>query len=209
MKRIYLIRHGETDWNRYNKVQGSIDTDLNETGIQQAKKLAERLKNEKIDIVFSSTLKRAYLTANEIKAFHPEIPLRLTERLNEMNFGEWEGLSFDELEKKYSETYRLWKENPDRATFPGEGSLYNVMERVKSFFEEVLNESYSNIVVVTHGGIIKLSIIYLLELPFDFYKKCWIGNASLSIVDIKENRRMLSLLNDMSHLQSIQKRPII
>ncbi|WAM30642.1 histidine phosphatase family protein [Caldicellulosiruptor naganoensis] len=209
MKRFYLVRHGETDWNKYNKVQGSIDTDLNETGIEQAKKIAERLKDEKIDIIFSSTLKRAYLTAYEIKSFHPEIPLKLTDKLNEINFGEWEGLSFEELEKRYSETYKLWKESPDKTTFPGEGSLYNVMERIKSFFEEILNESYSNVVIVTHGGIIKLAIIYLLELPLDFYKKCWIGNASLSIVDIKEKSRMLSLLNDMSHLQSIQRRPII
>ncbi|ABP67471.1 Phosphoglycerate mutase [Caldicellulosiruptor saccharolyticus DSM 8903] len=209
MKRFYLVRHGETDWNKYNMVQGCIDTDLNQTGIEQAKKVAERLRSEKIDIIFSSTLKRAYMTANQIKSFHPNIPLKLTDKLNEINFGEWEGLNFEELEERYSEQYKLWKDAPEKATFPGEGSLYNVMERVKSFFEGILNKPYKNVVIVTHGGIIKLSIIYLLELPLDFYKKCWFGNASLSIVDIKENRRMLSLLNDMSHLQTIQRYPMI
>lgn len=209
MRRFYLIRHGETDWNKHNIVQGCIDTELNETGFEQAKKIAERLRKEKIDVIFSSTLKRAYMTANQIKVFHPDIPLKLTEKLNEINFGEWEGLNFDELEEKFSDEYKLWKEAPEKAAFPGEGSLYNVMQRVKSFFEEVFSMPYKNIVIVTHGGIIKLSIIYLLELPLDFYKKCWFGNASLSIVDIKENRRMISLLNDMSHLQIDQKRPII
>lgn len=209
MKRFYLIRHGETDWNKHNMVQGSIDTELNKTGAEQARKVAERLKSEKIDIIFSSTLKRAYMTAKQIKSFHPDVPLKLTDKLNEINFGEWEGLSFNEIEERFSEQYKLWKDTPEKATFPGEGSLYNVMERVKSFFEDVLNMPYENIVIVTHGGIIKLSIIYLLELPLDFYKKCWFGNASLSIVDIKGNRRMLSLLNDMSHLQIIQKHPIM
>ncbi|BCS81224.1 histidine phosphatase family protein [Anaerocellum diazotrophicum] len=209
MRRIYLVRHGETDWNRFNLVQGSIDTDLNSIGIEQAKKIAERLKNEKIDIIFSSTLKRAYTTASYIKSYHPYAMFETSEKLNEINFGEWEGLSFNELEKKYYHTYLMWKDNPDKAIFPGEGNLNVVMKRVKSFYDELLQKDYNNIAIVTHGGIVKLSIIYLLTLPLDFYKKCWIGNASLSIVDIKGERRMLSLLNDMSHLTSEQVRPII
>jgi len=209
LRRIYLVRHGETDWNRLNLVQGSIDTELNSTGIEQAKKIAERLKNKKIDIIFSSTLKRAYTTASYIKSYHPYAMFETSEKLNEINFGEWEGLNFEELEKKYSQTYLMWKDNPDKAIFPGEGNLHVVMKRVKSFYDEVLQRDYGNIVVVTHGGIVKLSIIYLLNLPLDFYKKCWIGNASLSIVDIKGERTMLSLLNDMSHLTAEQVRPII
>ncbi|WP_041737561.1 histidine phosphatase family protein [Caldicellulosiruptor owensensis] len=209
MRRIYLVRHGETDWNRLNLVQGSIDTELNSTGIEQAKKIAERLKNKKIDIIFSSTLKRAYTTASYIKSYHPYAMFETSEKLNEINFGEWEGLSFEELERKYSHVYLMWKNHPDKAIFPGEGNLYAVMKRVKSFFDDILQKNFSNIVIVTHGGIVKLSIIYFLNLPLDFYKKCWIGNASLSIVDIKGEKTILSLLNDMSHLTSEQIRPII
>lgn len=208
MKRLYFVRHGETDWNKYNKVQGCVDTELNQTGIVQAKKVAERLKDEKIDAIFTSSLKRAYLTAQQIRVYHPNIEFVIKDEIREIGFGEWEGLTVEELERNHAEQYRLWKLSPEKAIFPGEGNLNNVLKRVKVFLDNLLELDFKRIVIVTHGGIIKLSVIYLLELSMDFYKKCWFGNASLSIIDIKEDKKVLTLLNDMSHLQWPNQHPI-
>jgi len=202
LKRLYFIRHGETEWNKKNIVQGIQDIDLNEIGIQQAKKIALRLKENKIDAIYTSDLKRAINTANEIVKYHQSSFFEINPLLREIQFGEWEGLSLEELNATYYEQYSKWRTNPIEATFPGEGNLHNVKKRVSKFLEVILESQYNNIVIVTHGGIIKMALIILLDLDLSFYKKCWFGNASLSIIDIKQDKALITCLNDMSHLSN-------
>src|SRR5512135_1407354 len=90
--RIFLVRHGETDWNRTRRFQGRSDLPLNQKGRDQAHALALALKEEPLAAIYSSPLARAMETANVIKVFHPLAPLFAEQRLLEMNLGDLEGM---------------------------------------------------------------------------------------------------------------------
>ncbi|MEZ0536087.1 histidine phosphatase family protein [Caldicellulosiruptoraceae bacterium PP1] len=209
MKRLYFIRHGETEWNKLNRIQGCSDVELNNTGVWQAERIAYRLKDEKFDLILSSNLKRAYDTAKKIIQYHPNAEFKTNDLIREIEFGSWEGLTIDQLKDNYLEQYKIWRENPEIAIFPGERSLSNVKKRVEEFINTIMKIDKKRIAIVTHGGIIKLSVIILLELDLSFYKKCWFGNTSLTIIDIKDNKRIISVLNDMSHLHLEQMKPLL
>ena len=108
MTRLYLARHGQTEWNRLSKVQGRTDIELSETGIIQAKLLAKRMKRENIDVIYSSNLKRALKTAEAI-AEYKNFSINESEKYQEICFGPWEGMTINEIKKKYSEDYMIYK----------------------------------------------------------------------------------------------------
>ncbi|NLK21746.1 MAG: histidine phosphatase family protein [Epulopiscium sp.] len=212
MLRLFLIRHGETEWNSLNKYQGTRDIPLSCTGIKQAKLLADRMKNYKIDAVFSSNLLRAYETAENISKTG-NIPLGIIPQLREINFGEWEGHTTGELKKLYGEDYERFLIQPHKYNFPGEGSMQAVQARMKKAIEIITDKHCrGNIAVVSHGGVLKILILTLLNMDLGFYKSFWLGNTSLSIIDRKDTGNwVLSLLNDSNHLQisSPSKQPSI
>ena len=115
---FYLVRHGQTDWNRAGKIQGTTDIPLNETGRQQAEQLAAVLKERsgypagtRIDAVYTSPLARAFQTA-EILAKEGKLPLRRLTGLRERDFGCWEGKSWQQVEAEYPDEFHLWREQP-------------------------------------------------------------------------------------------------
>ena len=115
---FYLVRHGQTDWNRAGKIQGTTDIPLNETGRQQAEQLATVLKERsgypaktRIDAVYASPLARAFQTA-EILAKEGKLPLRRLTGLRERDFGYWEGKSWQQVEAEYPDEFHLWREQP-------------------------------------------------------------------------------------------------
>ena len=115
---FYLVRHGQTDWNRAGKIQGTTDIPLNETGRQQAEQLATVLKERsgypaetRIDAVYASPLARAFQTA-EILAKEEKLPLRRLTGLRERDFGCWEGKSWQQVEAEYPDEFHLWREQP-------------------------------------------------------------------------------------------------
>ena len=106
--RIFLIRHGETDWNRTHRFQGRIDVPLNQEGKNQARALAMILKDESLIAIYSSPLLRAMETARLIKEFHPSIPLLEEEGLNEMDLGEFDGMEANHWSSQYQDFYKNW-----------------------------------------------------------------------------------------------------
>ena len=113
---FYLVRHGQTDWNRAGKIQGTTDIPLNETGRQQAEQLATVLKERsgypaktRIDAVYASPLARAFQTA-EILAKEEKLPLRRLTGLRERDFGCWEGKSWQQVEAEYPDEFHLWRD---------------------------------------------------------------------------------------------------
>ncbi|WP_265444409.1 histidine phosphatase family protein [Acetivibrio straminisolvens] len=198
---LYLVRHGETDWNKENRCQGHVDTELNSEGILQAKAVAQRLAAFDIDIIYSSALKRAYTTA-EIINRQLSKELIKNKSLNEIDFGEWEGLTFEEMKKLPDYNYDQWRMTPHLATFPGEKSLKNVQDRAMKFVNEIIEKhSGNNILVVSHGGVIKLIILGVLGIGLEAYNKFFIANASLSIIVIDNDRTYLRTLNDTCHIK--------
>ncbi|HWH04956.1 MAG TPA: histidine phosphatase family protein, partial [Gaiellaceae bacterium] len=107
MTTIVLARHGETDWNREQRFQGHADRPLNELGREQARELAERLRNDRIDAVYSSPLVRALETAETVAAALG-LPVETREALREVDVGSWEGLSRDEIEERHPEDFARW-----------------------------------------------------------------------------------------------------
>lgn len=201
MSKLFLIRHGLTEWNKLNKFQGSSNTLLCEEGIEQAKKLADRLKPYKFDAIYSSDLSRAYETALYIAQPHHMTVNKIPE-LREIHFGEWEGLTKEEIINLKKYDFIRWKNSPHSTEFPGEGSLVKVQQRVMKGIQAILNRHQNeNIVIVSHGASLKIIILSLLGMDLSFYRHFWLGNTSLSIIEIRKDRNVLSLLNDMSHLE--------
>lgn len=174
---IYIIRHGQTDWNVEGRNQGRTDIELNETGIKQAEKTAEKLKGEKFDFVFSSPLKRAYKTAQIVSNNHIITNSRLIERCN----GDLEG----KLKSEYEGLVDFADPNESRY---GIEPLPAFRKRIADFFDDILKKyPEKNILIVTHAGISIYARCYFEGEPKDGdYSKYKLKNCEILKYD---NRR--------------------
>ena len=185
---IYIIRHGQTDWNIEHRTQGQTDIDLNTKGIEQAELITQKIANLKIDNIISSDLKRAYMTAQIInKNFNKNI--ETDKRLREFGFGTLEGITRDKI------TQEIWDDfnkNPKKFNAEERKEIFN---RIKSFIDDIKSNNINkNMLVVTHGGPIKM-IKYYLDNGDIFNDKKYlaeymtlkINNLELFIIDEKMN----------------------
>lgn len=201
MKKIYLIRHGESEWNILRKIQGHKDISLTDKGIKQANLIANRLVHEDIDIIYSSDLKRAYDTA---KIIGNKIGLEPNQRkeLREINFGAWEGLSNDIIGSEYKEEIYLWRKEPEKLKIEGGETLKEVQIRALRELENIINTNQDkNILIVSHGVTLKTMILGILDMDLFYFKNLTINNASLTIIEFREYNKVLKVLNDTSHLK--------
>ena len=177
---IYLVRHGQTDWNIEKKTQGHTDIPLNGTGKRQAEELAEKIADLKIDRIISSDLLRARETAEIInKKFKKEITL--DSRIREINYGELEGVPRDTLTQ---DIWDIFNTNPEKLKAENKTHIY---ERIKGFFEDIEN-SNDNILIVTHGGALRMMMYYAQnkeEFDNDKYLKEF-NNLKINNADIFE-----------------------
>ena len=137
MTEIILCRHGQTDWNHQGRYQGRTDVPLNANGRQQARDLADHLAGERIDVVYSSTLARAYDTAVEIATVHG-IEVRRDPRLDEIDQGSWEGLRRDEIALRHPIELEAWQRYPVDLRLPGGETLEEVRLRVRSALDDIM-----------------------------------------------------------------------
>jgi broad specificity phosphatase PhoE len=162
---LLLVRHGETDWNRDARWQGHSDTELNELGRRQARELADSLDN--VDVIYSSDLARARETA-ELLAARLGLEVRLDERLRERSFGAWEGLTMDEIERRFGEAHDRWRVGEGFGADDAE-SFKDFAARVLSFVEEILRRHpQETVVVVGHGG--SMRVIHALASGLDYVR---------------------------------------
>jgi len=177
---FYLFRHGQTDWNLQKKCQGSTDIPLNQTGIDQAKGLAEFMSNHPIEAIFTSHLKRAHETAR-ILSKTQEVPLIIEENLRETFFGEMEGKFMDDIISHVGEdfwnSFRDFQNTDPDICLPGGETRGSVTNRMKSVLESIINEGkYKRVGISTHGS----ALVNLLRLFWDQSKDFpYIGNCSL------------------------------
>ncbi len=193
--KIYLIRHGETDSNKNGIIQGHLDTNLSELGVEQAKKLANRLKDYSFDKIFSSDLKRAADTAKAIQKFH-NTKIEFDSRLRERSFGDFSGKKSTEINWDL-----LGDDIYNRSPKNGE-SINEHIKRVQKFIDELksnyLNE---NILIVSHGGTINAILYILLKINLeDLYSKEKPKNTSVYIIEKKDEGYFLALENCNMHL---------
>jgi alpha-ribazole phosphatase len=196
-----LVRHGFIGL-KDERFLGRTDILLSDAGKKQAEQLRNRLVMEKIDAIYTSTLRRARATANIIASAH-KVAVTPFEELCECDFGDIEGMTFEEIKQIYPE---LAEELIARktGTFPSGETLEQLNERIKTFLKRLEKHKLEETaLVVTHGGPARLIICNLLGLGLEHWVQMRIDHASLSIVETYPDTAILSLLNDTSHLKPV------
>lgn len=183
-----MVRHGQSEDN-VSKVFSRDDTKLTETGIKQIKNARELIRNYDFKTVYYSPLTRTNQTLE-----HLELEGIEEERIREVNFGKFAGLSYNELVEKYPDESKSWFADPHNYEVPGGGeSLNMVYERIVDFLEFVI-EKDEDIVLVTHEGIIKLICSWVFDNPNYFYN-FKADNGSISIVSVEDDNKYIKKLN--------------
>lgn len=205
---IYFVRHGQTIWNVEKRFQGLSDSPLTELGITQAKLLGEKLKDIKFDKFYSTSLKRAYDTANYIKG-NREQKVEIFDDFVEISMGDMEGIKQEDFKKLYPEQVKNFFFNQleyDPSSFGGE-SFLEVRERVirglNKFIE--LNKNYERVLVVSHGATLKTLLHYIsgkdiLTLSDEAIPK----NTSYTIVKYENGKFEIIDFSNTSHLEEIK-----
>lgn len=195
MRKIYLVRHGETAYNDSMRIQGQSDIPLNEKGLQQAREVGAFFKNAKLAGVCSSPLVRAHRTAEEIAKWH-NLPVYTLEDLKEISFGEWEGHSCPEIDALKPHSWEDFFEHPAYNLIPGGESLDQVKKRVLHALKVALQEySEGDLVLAAHGGAIKVLICSLLGMDLDNIWRIRVLNASTTCFSLYKDKFSLEYTN--------------
>lgn len=197
---LYLVRHGETAWNAEHRWQGHIDIPLMETGIQQARRLAEHMRPTRIAAIYSSDLQRARMTA-DIIAESQGIAVQADERWREMNTGKFQGLTHDEIVNNYADDLRLLNENWLDHIVEGGESRRMMRVRLLAALDDVLaNTPGERALVVSHGGSIRLLLRTLFPDHPDAQHKP-IENTSLTTLQRNGEAWSLHSMSETPHLK--------
>jgi probable phosphoglycerate mutase len=201
MRKIFLVRHGESQWNTLKKIQGQQDIPLTEGGLKQANLIGNRLMNEKIDRIYSSDLIRAFNTA-EIIGGKLNINVIPMEEFREINFGIWEGMSNEKMLLKYHDEYLMWKRVPEKLKIEGAESLEELQSRAMNGINKIMrNGKDDNILIVSHSATLKTIILGLLDIDLTYFKNLTLDNVSLTIIEIRDYNRVLKVINDTCHIK--------
>jgi len=202
--RLIIVRHGESEWNRIHRYQGQLDAPLSDLGLRQAEALAERLKNEQLDFIYTSRLQRAARTAEAIARYHAGTPLGQSEALLEIHHGEWQGKYAHEILAQYADGLREWREHPTRSQMPGGESFSNVLKRTLDFKEELIaRHADQTVLVSTHDVIVKILVADALGMNMDRINRIWVTNASISVVEYGDDLPYLVSLSEACHLGTL------
>lgn len=200
------MRHGETVWNRERRYQGQSDIPLTDEGRTQAIILSERLKNEKIDVIYASDLSRTIETAEIIAKYHG-LKVLTAPLMRELSFGIWEGMTYDEIIQKWPKEYKEWQDDPYNKKPPEGETLSELCQRASKFLMETAKKHpESRILVVSHAGPIRAVLSVLLNLRQDFFWKFKISNTSLTIIEydgqkeLAESDAFIVTVNNTYHL---------
>jgi len=159
--KVLLLRHGQTEWNALQKYQGHMDIALNDTGREQAGKIARYLHdNENIEAIYCSDLSRSRETA-EIIAHELHLQVQVDKRLREIGFGSWEGMTYEEVKCMYPEEYEKWFNNNLEIKVPGGESVDELLARSLPVLSELAERHEGTVLVVSHGGLIKTVLNYM------------------------------------------------
>jgi len=183
MLELLLIRHGRTDWNDSRIVMGHKPVPLNDVGISQAEELADYLAGAGLRAIISSPIRRAARTAEIIAKRQDGIVVELDEGLAEIDYGEWVGKSFFELEENNSEIWRAYHESPQDVQLPGGETMRDVADRVARTLDRV-RASFDDgrVAIVSHADVLKLAIVNLLKLDIAKIRKFTVDNCAIMLV---------------------------
>lgn len=204
MTRIVLVRHGQTGWNigaGSMRFRGRTDLALDETGRAQAQALAERLSDLPIAAVYSSPLRRAVQTAEPI-AERLALSVRPISGLVDIDYGDWQGLTPDEVAETCPDLYRLWLERPHLVEFPHGESLSEVHSRIMAALEEVIaRHEDQTVLLVAHQVVNKVLVCAMLDLDNSHFWRIRQDNGCINIFGYENGLFTAVLINDTCHLK--------
>lgn len=193
MQRLFIVRHGQTDWNKERRYLGHMDLALNNQGRAEALRLAQYVAHIPFSRCYASDLLRTEQTA---RAILQERALELEPALREMSFGKWEGLTYEEVCDQYPDEASAWREMPDTSSPVGGESLADLRLRLSSWLDAFLHsDPQGNILIVTHGGSARVLLCMLLGLPAERHWQFNLSTGGLAIVEVYNGQGILCELH--------------
>jgi probable phosphoglycerate mutase len=205
--RIFLVRHGDTEYNAKAIFRGTLDVPLSDTGLEQARLTGTELSHTKISLTLSSPLSRALDTAKMIAEKQASSPvLRIDEDLTDIHFGDWQGRSREEVAATYPDLFSIWMNEPHHARFPRGESIHDAFLRASSGLKRYVADDANEIIaVVSHRVIIKLLVLFALGMSESEFWRIHVDTCGISVIDYDHIRDEFVLVrhNSISHLSSL------
>lgn len=203
MVRLYITRHGETEWNKSRRFQGHKNSALTDKGVLGAKLLSQRFSDIEVDAIISSPLLRAYETAQIVRGDKP-VSIITDDGLKEINLGDFEGMTYGEIEGKYKSALRKIEDNPYDNCYPNGENLLGFYDRVVKAVENIIkNYENKSLLIVAHGGTVKCIECWFRGVSIH---KDWMSsvveNCSLTCVEVEDGSIREVFYNDTEHLRS-------
>lgn len=199
--KVYLVRHGETEWNRLGRFQGQVDIALNERGLSQARDTARAAVGWRPSALYASPLLRTMQVAEEISG-KVGLPITPDARLMELNLGQLEGVTGQEMQGQWSQVYQGWRNCPGSTVMPGGESLAQLQARA---WQVVLDLEQSHgeheaVVLVSHNFAIRTVVSKLLGMPWSHFHQTYLSLGSICTLESNSRGRRLLTYNSTSHL---------
>ncbi|WP_338471482.1 histidine phosphatase family protein [Niallia sp. XMNu-256] len=202
MLTLYIVRHGETEWNQEGRIQGRLNSPLTEKGKRYAQLLGERLRNVEFAEVITSPSERT-LETTEIILQGRDLLYQKDGTIMEMDMGPWQGLTKTEIVEKFPDDYDCFMLRPNLYQNEGAETFIEMYKRAENFLDTVKKrEVTGNLLVVSHGLFIKSLFLVIKGIPIkDFWTEPTVNGTSLSVVKIESAKMEIVFKGDMSHIK--------
>jgi len=204
-RKVVLVRHGKTEWNKLFRYQGVTDIPLCPEGKEQAERVALRLSTLSVKRVISSPLERSLRTAEIIADKVGVSRVEIWEELIEVNFGEWEGLTVNEIKNRFgADIFNKWRNDQLDVSVPGGEITDDLYMRASKAAEKIISIEDEYTIIVGHGAMFRTLLLPLIEMPKgSIFWRMRMDNCSISGIDIdKKGRAYITFLNDTLHLHA-------
>jgi alpha-ribazole phosphatase len=201
--RLIFVRHAEAEGNKTRRFHGWTDSGITEKGHLQAKRVAERLVSMDVDVIYSSSLKRTMQTASYISEAL-KLPVITSDRLKEINGGDWEDVPWEQLQERWPDEYEAWEKRPYEHRMPNGESMDEFQNRLINEVMRIirLNEGRS-ILVVTHGTAIRAMLCHFRDCTLEeMINVAWCDNTAITIIDYENGKFSTVIEGDATHLGS-------
>jgi alpha-ribazole phosphatase len=211
MTRFWLIRHGEPAEEAHHRCYGSLDVGLSETGRKQMAQVAEYLEGEPwgepVAAIYASPRSRTLESARILGAV-ASCSIEVVEDLREIDFGDFEGLAYDEIAARYPDLYRRWMETPTEIQFPNGESFPAMRVRVLRAFDAIQREREGQTVaIVSHGGVNRILLAWALQMPDNCIFRLAQDYAATNLLELVDGLPSVQLLNRRSESRRENARP--
>ena len=201
--KVALVRHGETEWNKLGRFLGQLDIGLNPRGLAQARETALAMADWGHTVVYASPLARTMQVALEISKLD-DVPVVPVEGMKELDLGDVEGVTGEEMRSLWSGVYAAWRENPATVVMPNGESLAQLQDRAWGAWLELeaAHSENDSLLVVSHNFAIRTIISKLLGIPLSNFHRMVLGLSSICIIESDQRGRRLVSYNSTCHLSA-------